>query len=273
MNLKWRIAIRKDVTSGKFPHKKALWKPSIFSRVCGAHFNEEDFKSMYSITTTVRCDKENIIFFPIVVPHFQGAKRKYLRDDAMPSIFPWSISNASNSQEEATPSDHKKPSVVTSSSGYSTSVPNTNEAVELDVGRDDYVYQVQQEVEDPADDLPEESKWDEDYDPRPLKYRNWPGYAEHVYRETVKFWKKSGMDVPMRHMFARNKEGKIVFKSKLPAEEQGNEDLCSCKWDDHDDPRPQSIGREIQVNHAPGRAREEGSEEKECPLNMKVWSE
>ena len=62
MNLKWRIAIRKDVTSGKFPHKKALWKPSISSRVCGAHFNQEDFKSMYSITTTVRCDKESIIF-------------------------------------------------------------------------------------------------------------------------------------------------------------------------------------------------------------------
>ena len=206
-----------------------------------------------------------------MVSNFQGAKRKYLRDDAIPSIFSWSISNESNSQ--GIPSDHKKSSAVTSS-GELASVPNADEAVELDVGRDDYVYQVQQDVESPADDLPEESKWDDDYDPRPLKYRNWPGYAEHVYRETVKFCKKSGMDIPMRHAFARDKEGKIVFKSKLlRAEDRAHEDICSCKWDDHDDPRPQNIGREIPVKRELERAREKGSEEKECPLNMKVWSE
>ena len=58
LNLKWRIAIKKEITSRRHPQKKGLWKPTEHSRVCGAHFKDEDFReslaNMYSVTPTVR---------------------------------------------------------------------------------------------------------------------------------------------------------------------------------------------------------------------------
>ena len=60
LNLKWRQAIKKEVTStatSSSEPQKILWKPSEYSRVCGAHFKPEDFRetlaTMYSATPTV----------------------------------------------------------------------------------------------------------------------------------------------------------------------------------------------------------------------------
>ena len=62
LNLKWRTAIKKEVTStitsSSSEPQKILWRPSKYSRVCGAHFKAKDFKetlaSMYSANPTVR---------------------------------------------------------------------------------------------------------------------------------------------------------------------------------------------------------------------------
>ena len=60
LNLKWRTAIKKEVTStatSSSEAQKILWKPTEYSRVCGAHFKAEDFRdtlaSMYSVKPTV----------------------------------------------------------------------------------------------------------------------------------------------------------------------------------------------------------------------------
>ena len=51
LNHKWRIAIKREVSESQ------PWKPSEYSRVCGAHFKPDDFKqtlaSMYSTKPTV----------------------------------------------------------------------------------------------------------------------------------------------------------------------------------------------------------------------------
>ena len=145
--------------------------------------------------------------------NFQVTNKRFLKDGVMPSIFPW---NSPKSPKESSPSYPKhnptnSPSVV-SSSEESASIPIAKTAVELDVGRDDYVYvaesidEVDRDVEGRADDLSGESEWNEDYDPRPQKYRNWAGYADHVYNATIKFCAESGMDIPIRHAFLRDKE-------------------------------------------------------------------
>ena len=139
--------------------------------------------------------------------------KRFLKDGVMPSIFPW---NAPKSPKESSPSyPHHNPTnapSVVSPSDESASIPIAKTAVELDVGRDDYVYvaesidEVDRDVEGRADDLSRESEWNEDYDPRPQKYRNWAGYADHVYNATIKFCAESGMDIPIRHAFLRDKE-------------------------------------------------------------------
>ena len=124
-------------------------------------------------------------------------KRFLLKDGVIPSIFPWSTLNA-----ETDPRTTPSPTLTTdpiyrwvSSSDESTSTPNA-QAVEVDVGRDDYVY-VAENVDETEQEVDVE---DPDYDPRPLKYRNWPGYPEYVYNLTVKFCAESGMDLPIRHL-------------------------------------------------------------------------
>ena len=64
VNLKWRMAIKKDINLQKpkspsnLPQKKTLWPPSKYTRVCGAHFKDEDFRDnlvdMYSAKPSVR---------------------------------------------------------------------------------------------------------------------------------------------------------------------------------------------------------------------------
>ena len=83
-----------------------------------------------------------------------------------------------------------------------------------------------------AEDLCGGSQWD-DYDPRPMKYRNWPGYREHVYNATVKFCEESGMDIPMRHAFPDLEAKKHANRAKVqtsPVAAKFNslvaEDLC-----------------------------------------------
>ena len=61
INLKWRIAIKKEVestaTSSSGGPQRILWKPSNTSKICGAHFKPDDFRdtyaNMYSAEPTV----------------------------------------------------------------------------------------------------------------------------------------------------------------------------------------------------------------------------
>lgn len=177
--------------------KKTLWPPSKYTRVCGAHFKDEDFRDnlvdMYSAKPSIRKEGR------------KGMKKRFLlKDGVIPSIFPWSTLNAEKkaSPSETDPRTTPSPTLTTdpiyrwvSSSDESTSTPNA-QAVEVDVGRDDYVY-VAENVDETEQEVDVE---DPDYDPRPLKYRNWPGYPEYVYNLTVKFCAESGMDLPIRHL-------------------------------------------------------------------------
>ena len=146
----------------------------------------------------------------------------------------------------------------------------------MDVGREDYVY-VAENVDEVAQDVnvgvgrregpqdtfktatkatkdgmntghgeePYGGSQSDDYDPRPMKYRNWPGYREHVYNATVKFCAESGMDIPMRHAFPDLEAKKHASQGKVQTspvaakfDPLGAEDLCGgSQWDDYD-PRP-----------------------------------
>merc|ERR1712039_1096371 len=70
MNRKWRIAIKREGLVAVAESQS--WRPTEYSRVCGANFRPDDFKqtlaSMYSTKPTTR---------------------RYLKGGVVSSLFPW----------------------------------------------------------------------------------------------------------------------------------------------------------------------------------------
>ena len=77
LNLKWRIAVKREpTTTGPGPHP-TLWKPSDHSVVCSSHFAAEDFREAN-----------------ITMCSGKPSARRYFREGAVPSIFPSTQSSA-----------------------------------------------------------------------------------------------------------------------------------------------------------------------------------
>lgn len=135
LSVKWRIAIKRQVEDSG-PGPVNLWKPSKSSRICHAHFKEEDFKATLSSAYSSN-----------------PRKARFLKEGIIPSIFPWSPPVQSQDEASSQSSNSQSSSPMPSTSSAPQSAPDDFIApLNLDIGGEVEVHAMVEIVQGASDD-------------------------------------------------------------------------------------------------------------------------